>query len=129
MMEMSGKADTPFSLKALMMRDKKDLELEKFAGSKIKADMYAGTLKPGAQIWIYHDRETDWWNPVARWNPYSHCVVYIGETNGVHEVVHVYKSWSAVLRFGVLKGTIKRMDMKEWSFICKNGFRLLIGIL
>ena len=51
-MEMSGKADTPFSLKALMMRDKKDLELEKFAGSKIKADMYAGTLKPGGEFTI-----------------------------------------------------------------------------
>ena len=53
MMEMSGKADTPFSLKALMKRDKRD-------------------------------------------------VVYIGETDGVREVVHVYKSWSAVLREAIL---------------------------
>ena len=113
MMEMSGKADTPFRLKAFMKRNKKDLELEKFSESKIKTDMFAGTLKPGAQIWIYHDKETDWWNPVARWNPYSHCVVYIGETNNVHEVVHVYKAWSAVFKFGLFKGTIKRMNVKD----------------
>jgi len=113
MMEMSGKADTPFRLKELMKRDKTDLELEKFADSKIKADMLAGTLKPGAQIWIYHDKETDWCNPMARWNPYSHCVVYIGETNKVHEVVHVYKAWSALFRLGLLKGTILRMDVKD----------------
>ena len=114
MMEMSGKSKTPFILKAFMKRPKADLELEKFAGSKIKADMLAGTLKPGAQIWIYHDKETDWWNPVARWNPYSHCVVYIGETNKVHEVVHVYKAWSRFwFRFGLFKGTIKRMNVKD----------------
>ena len=114
MMEMSGKSKTPFTLKAFMKRPKADLELEKFAGSKIKADMLAGTLKPGAQIWIYHDKETDWWNPVARWNPYSHCVVYIGETNKVHEVVHVYKAWSRFwFRFGLFKGTIKRMNVKD----------------
>ena len=50
---------------------------------------------------------------MARFNPYSHCVVYIGKTNDVHEVVHVYKAWSRVLRFGIIKGTIKRMDVNR----------------
>ena len=40
-------------------------------------------------------------------------MVYVGEKDGVHEVVHVYKAWSAVLRFGLIKGTIKRMDIEE----------------
>ena len=113
MMEMCGKAKTPFRLDNIMMKPKEELGLEPFATSQIKKDMMSGTLKQGHQIWIYHDKENYWWNPVARWNPYSHCVFYIGETNQVHEVVHVYKAWSAVLRFGILKGTIKRMDVKD----------------
>ena len=110
MMEMCGKAKTPFRLDNIMMKPKEELGLEPFATSQIKKDMMSGTLKQGHQIWIYHDKENDWWNPVARWNPYSHCVVYIGETNQVHEVVHVYKAWSAVLRFGILKGTNDQAD-------------------
>jgi len=113
MMEMSGKSETPFKLKNLMKQDKDQLGLQPFATSQIKSDIMAGSLRAGAQIWIYHDKDTDPWNPVARWNPYSHCVVYVGEKDGVHEVVHVYKAWSAVLRFGLIKGTIKRMDIEE----------------
>ena len=113
MMEMSGKSKTPFRLKNLMKQDKDQLGLQPFATSQIKSDIMAGSLQAGAQIWIYHDKDTDPWNPVARWNPYSHCVVYVGEKDGVHEVVHVYKAWSAVLRFGLIKGTIKRMDIEE----------------
>ena len=113
MMEMSGKAKTPFKLKNLMKQDKEKLGLEPFGESKIKEEMESGTLKQGAQIWIYHDKHTDRWNPIARWNPYSHCVVYVGETNKVHEVVHVYKAWSRVFRLGLIKGTIKRMDVNE----------------
>ena len=114
MMAMSGKAETPFRLNNLMMRPKEELGLEPFGTSQIKKDMLSGKLKQGHQIWIYHDKYTDWWNPVARWNPYSHCVVYIGETNKVHEVVHVYKAWSRFwFRFGLFKGTIKRMNVKD----------------
>ena len=113
MMEMSGKSETPFRLKNLMKQDKDQLGLQPFATSQIKSNIMAGSLQAGAQIWIYHDKDTDPWNPVARWNPYSHCVVYVGEKDGVHEVVHVYKAWSAVLRFGLIKGTIKRMDIEE----------------
>jgi len=113
MMAMSGKTKSPITLNNLMTRPKEELGLEPFATSQIKKDMLSGELKQGAQIWIYHDKETDWWNPMARCNPYSHCVVYIGETDNVHEVVHVYKAWSAVFRFGIIKGTIKRMDVND----------------
>ena len=71
-----------------------------------------GTLEPGQQIWVYHDGQTDSWNPVARINKYSHVLVYVGtcqETEQdnieVHEVVHVSL---APIRRGLSKAKIRK---------------------
>ena len=47
-----------------------------------------------------HDKTTDPWNPVTWCNPYSHVVIYIGQKEGVHEVVHVAKANSHCLVMG-----------------------------
>ena len=105
-----------FSLETLMAQKKSVLGLEPFKSSQIKKDMEEGILEPGHQIWIYHDSETDPWNPVARMNKYAHVVVYAGfqeEISGdqkteIHEVVHVSKS--SILK-GIMKATIKRQEV------------------
>ena len=99
-----------------MAQKKSVLGLEPFKSSQIKKDMEEGILEPGHQIWIYHDSETDPWNPVARMNKYAHVVVYAGfqeEVTGdqkteVHEVVHVSKS--SIFK-GIMKATIKRQEV------------------
>ena len=101
------------SLETLMEQDKSLLGLEPFESSQIKKDMEEGNLDAGHQIWIYHDSDTDPWNPVARLNKYAHVMVYIGFTEEeghggrteIHEVVHV----SASGGFG--KAKIKRQEV------------------
>ena len=54
-----------------------------------------------------HDKITDPWNPVTWCNPYSHVVIYIGQKEGVHEVVHAAKA-----NFhGFVMGKIVREDI------------------
>ena len=105
-----------FSLETLMAQKKSVLGLEPFKSSQIKKDMEEGILEPGHQIWIYHDSETDPWNPIARMNKYAHVVVYAGfqeEITGdqkteIHEIVHVSKS--SIFK-GIMKATIKRQEV------------------
>ena len=61
-----------FQLKTLMETPKEELGLEPFGSSDIRKRLLAGQLPIGEQIWIYHDAQTNPWNPVARWNPYAH---------------------------------------------------------
>ena len=90
--------------------------------------MQRGELEKGEQIWVYHDAVV---NPylVAKINPYSHVMVYIGpkeDYNGqrvlgsdgecIHEVVHVAKSnWSGLVVAGIsrvdIMSVIKPKDM------------------
>ena len=115
LIEKSG-GKKPFNLDTLMAREKATLELEPFKSSQIKKEMEEGDLEPGHQIWIYHDSQTDCWNPVARMNKYAHVVIYIGatteesgeETTKVHEVVHVSKS--SIFK-GIMKAQIKRQEV------------------
>ena len=115
LLEKSG-GKKPFSLDTLMAQKKSALGLEPFGSSQIKKDMEEGVLEPGHQIWIYHDSETDPWNPVARMNKYAHVVIYTGmqevvngkETTEIHEVVHVSKS--SVVK-GLMKGKIRREEV------------------
>ena len=101
------------NLETLMAQDKSSLGLKPFESSQIKKDMEEGNLDAGHQIWIYHDSDTDPWNPVARLNKYAHVMVYIGFTEEegrvgrteIHEVVHV----SASGVFG--KAKIKRQEV------------------
>ena len=101
-------------LETLMEQDKSLLGLEPFESSQIKKAMEEGNLDPGHQIWIYHDSDTDPWNPVARLNRYAHVMIYIGVTEAIvgsagrtdiHEVVHV----SASKGFG--KAKIRRQEV------------------
>ena len=110
----------PFQLKSLMEMKKESLGLEAFDKSDIKNKMLRGDLDRGTQIWIYHDADTNPWNPVARTNPYAHVVVYVGPRNKegktVHEVVHVAKdSWQGLVVAGISKvdvmSVIKPNDM------------------
>ena len=72
--------------------------------------MLSGKLEPGEQIWIFHDHQTNPCNPVARFNKYAHVVIFIGETNGVHEVVHISSaSWTR----GPMKAKIRRQNVLE----------------
>ena len=102
----------PFELETLLQREKSSLGLEKFGRSKIKDKMLNGSLEAGEQIWVYHDRQTDPCNPVARVNPYAHCLIYIGakteDTTEIHEVVHTDM---ASLAEGPLKATIRRQTV------------------
>ena len=99
----------PFELDTLLQREKSSLGLEKFGTSQIKEKMLDGSLEAGEQIWVYHDRQTDPFNPVARVNPYAHVLIYIGakteKTTEIHEVVHADM---ASLTEGALKATIRR---------------------
>ena len=102
----------PFQLASLMSRPKETLGLKMFKDSDIMKQLMNGELKMGEQIWIYHDSTTNPWNLVARCNPYSHVVVYVGHQDGqggerVHEVVHVSK---ANLR-GIVMGKIVRANI------------------
>ena len=66
----------PFHLDSLL--DSIDPKtLEDFSDkSKIRRQMLDGELEPGQQIWIYHDKETNCLNCVARVNPYAHVAIY-----------------------------------------------------
>ena len=102
------------NLETLMAQDKSLLGLEPFESSQIKKDMEEGILDPGHQIWIYHDSDTDPWNPVAWLNKYAHAMIYIGVTEAIvgsagrtdiHEIIHV----SASGGFG--KAKIRRQEV------------------
>ena len=82
----------PFELHSLMSMKKETLGLECFKNSGIKTQLENGILSVGEQIWIYHDRSNNPCNPVTWCNPYSHVVVYVGQQDGVHQVVHVTKA-------------------------------------
>ena len=107
-MKDSSESD-PFKLQSLMKLDKSSLGLETFKTSQIMKDILTNSLPVGEQIWIYHDRETDRFNPVARTNPYAHCIVYVGsrlvEGMEVHEIVHVAKH--------SMRGCMKARIIKE----------------
>ena len=118
----------PFQLNSLMEMKLEDLGMEVFKKSAIKNKMLKGDLDTGEQIWIYHDAVINP-NLVARINPYSHVVVYVGarkDRNGepvldrnrvqVHDVVHVAKSnWRGIVVAGISKvdinSVIKPNDM------------------
>ena len=99
-----------FRLKSLMESDKSTLGLQPFKTSQIRTKILQNKLERGEQIWIYHDGETDPSNPVARVNPYAHCVVYVGqrmiEDKATHEVVHVAKDFS-----GLMNASIRQEDV------------------
>ena len=101
----------PFKLQSLMEMEKKKLGLQEFKTSQIQARILSGRLDVGEQIWVYHDKETDPANPIARVNPYAHVMVYVGprEDQGVvvHEVVHVGKD----SMIGFSKATIRRENV------------------
>ena len=102
----------PFKLQSLMEMEKKKLGLQEFKTSQIQARILSGRLDIGEQIWVYHDKETDPANAIARVNPYAHVMVYVGprEEQGivVHEVVHVGKDSMR----GFSKATIKRENVQ-----------------
>ena len=103
----------PFILQSLINEVKAD-DLQEFQNSDILQKMESGDFERGQQIWIFHDKSTDWCNPFARFNPYAHVVVYVGartvENETVHEVVHVSKSWGCG---HLMKARICRQDIKE----------------
>ena len=114
----TSQGDNLFDFNALMTREKSQLGLEPFKSSQMKRDMENGKLEPGHQIWIYHDSETDCWNPVARMNKYAHVVIYVGpkeypevtdkSQTVVHKVVHVAK---ASVTKGLMKAHIKCQEV------------------
>ena len=115
----------PFELASLMSKPKQALGLQAFKDSDIKKQITEGRLKTGEQIWIYHDSSTNPWNPVARCNPYSHVVVYVGHREGkegdkVHEIVHVKK---ANMR-GIVMGKIVRENILD---VIKPEDQIFIG--
>ena len=66
----------PFHLDSLLDSIEPEA-LEDFSdNSKIRRQMLDGELEPGQQIWIYHDKETNCLNCVARVNPYAHVAIY-----------------------------------------------------
>ena len=91
LVDLVKKKQKPFEMKNLLKEMRKpDLGLERFGESKIKRDMDRKELKPGAQIWVYHDSQSNPCNLVARWNAYAHVVIYIGEERGTSIVVMLY---------------------------------------
>ena len=77
--ELMKKKQKPFEMKNLLDVEKSKLGLEAFRNSQIRQDMMNGALKPGEQIWIYHDSTFDPCNLMARMNPYAHVIIYIGQ--------------------------------------------------
>ena len=121
LIKLMKKKQKPFELKNLLKDDKALAKRQAFEQSDIKRDMLSGKLEPGEQIWIYHDRRTNPCNPVAWFNKYAHVVVYIGQQNGVHEVVHISKaSWTR----GLMKAKIRRQNVFE---VIKPGDQVLLG--
>ena len=107
-----------FKLESLLDQIKVS-DLKMFSESDIQQKMESGELKAGQQIWIFHSSETDFWNCMARVNPYAHVVVYVGSedvtdkqgnTSKVHEVVHVSKSWKCCT---LMKAEICRVDVNR----------------
>ena len=108
--ELMKKKQKPFEMDNLIAVEKSSLNLQAFEDSDIKKNMLSGKLEPGEQIWIFHDHQTNPCNPVARFNKYAHVVIFIGETNGVHEVVHISSaSWTR----GPMKAKIRRQNVLE----------------
>ena len=107
------KKEEPFEMKNLLQKlnvEKSSFDLMPFEDSTIKKDMLSGKLEAGEQIWIYHDSETNPWNLMARLNPYAHVVVFVGQTNGIHEVVHI---GSAFLTKGLMKAKIRKQNVLD----------------
>ena len=104
------KKQEPFKMKNLVNVDKSTLDLMPFEDSAIMKDMLSGKLEPGQQIWIYHDSQTNPCNLIARFNTYAHVVIYIGERNQKHEVVHI--ACAPVTR-GLMKAKIRRQDVLD----------------
>ena len=108
--ELMKRKQKPFEMANLIAVEKSSLNLQAFEDSDIKKNMLSGKLEPGEQIWIFHDHQTNPCNPVARFNKYAHVVIFIGETNGVHEVVHISSaSWTR----GPMKAKIRRQNVLE----------------
>ena len=108
--ELIKRKQKPFQMKNLLDVEKSALHLQAFEESDIKKDMLSGKLEAGEQIWIFHDRQENPCNLVARYNKYAHVVVYIGATNGIHEVVHIsIASWTR----GPMKAKIRRQNVLE----------------
>ena len=122
LVDLVKKKQKPFEMKNLLKEMRKpDLGLERFGESKIKRDMDRKELKPGAQIWVYHDGQSNPCNLVARWNAYAHVVIYIGEERGTHEVVHISKaSWTR----GLMKAKIRRQPVDD---VIKPGDQVILG--
>ena len=97
-------------MKNLLDVDKSTLDLMPFEDSATMKDMLSGKLEPGQQIWIYHDSQTNPCNLIARFNTYAHVVIYIGERNQKHEVVHI--ACAPVTR-GLMKAKIRRQDVMD----------------
>ena len=104
-------------MSSILDAPREDLKLEPFGDSQIKKDMISGKLQPGEQIWIYHDRVTNPWNLVARFNPYAHVVVYVGN----NQVVHV--SW-APSRKGLMKAKIRKQNISD---VIKDHEQVIMG--
>ena len=104
------KKQEPFKLNNLLKVDKSQLDLKAFEDSAIKKDMLSGKLEAGEQIWIYHDGQTNPCNLIARFNCYAHVVIYLGQTNETHEVVHIA---SAPLTRGLMKAKIRKQNVME----------------
>ena len=110
LLDLMKKQQKPFEMNNLLDVDKSALNLEAFEDSDIKKKMENGRLEAGEQIWVFHDHQSSPFNLVARFNKYSHVVVYIGATNGIHEVVHISKaSWTR----GPMKAKIRRQNVLE----------------
>ena len=119
--ELMKKKQKPFEMHNLLDVEKSALNLQAFDKSDIKKDMLSGKLEAGEQIWIFHDHQTNPCNLVARYNKYAHVVIYIGATNGVHEVVHISKaSWTR----GPMKAKIRRQNVME---VIKPGDQVFLG--
>ena len=108
--ELMEKKQKPFEMDNLIDVDKSSLNLQAFEESDTKKNILSGKLEAGEQIWIFHDHQTNPCNLVARFNKYAHVVIFIGETNGVHEVVHISSaSWTR----GPMKAKIRRQNVLE----------------
>ena len=108
--ELMKKKQNPFKMDNLLDVEKSLLNLQAFEESDIKRNMLSGKLEAGEQIWIFHDHQTNPCNLVARFNKYAHVVIFIGETGGVHEVVHISSaSWTR----GPMKAKIRRQNVLE----------------
>ena len=114
----------PFQLSSLMDMEKDSLGLESFSSSEIETKMLRGNLEKGSQIWVFHNGQTDFWNPVAQMNRYSHVVVYVGsrriDGQTVREFVHAAKDSMR----GTMKAKITRDDIDN---VIKTNDQVFLG--